>query len=113
MISKLVADNVLGGHKDFPIASETKALDDKLEEALISLSLDVKGRLVQSLSVQGMWTRFHLETFKAEKFDTKAIFKSFESAWSDFLAEWLDACSASGDCEEIHSIHRYPLTVIF
>ena len=54
MISRMVGEGVLGGHQDFPIASETKALDDKLEEALISLTLDVEGKLVQSLSVQGM-----------------------------------------------------------
>jgi hypothetical protein len=58
MISKMIGEGVLGGHQDFLIASETKALDDKLEEALVSLNLDVEGRLVQSLSVQGMWTSY-------------------------------------------------------
>ena len=54
----MVGEGVLGGHQDFPIASVTKALDDKLEEALISLTLDVEGKLVQSLSMQGMCTVF-------------------------------------------------------
>lgn len=58
MISKLVGDHVLGSHQDFPVASDTKALDDKLEEALALLPLDIEGKLVQSLSVKGMWTRF-------------------------------------------------------
>ncbi|KIM79303.1 hypothetical protein PILCRDRAFT_562896 [Piloderma croceum F 1598] len=80
MISRMIGEGVLGGHQDFPIASETKALDDKLEEALVSLTLDFEGKLVQSLSVQG-------------------IFHTFESAWKDFSfsAEWLGACSTSGD----------------
>jgi len=52
-------------------------LDDKLEEALASLTLDVEGRLIQSLSLRG-------------------IFRSFESTWKDFIMEWLDTCSASG-----------------
>jgi nuclear mRNA export protein SAC3 len=56
MISKLVEDGVLGSHHDFAIANETKALDDKLEEALASLALDVEGKLAQSMSVQGTWT---------------------------------------------------------
>jgi len=54
MISRMIGEGVLGGHQDFPITSETKALDDKLEEALVSLTLDVEGKLVESLSVQGM-----------------------------------------------------------
>lgn len=58
MISRMIGEGVLGGHQDFSIASETKALDDKLEEALVSLTLDVEGKLVQSLSVQGMWAVF-------------------------------------------------------
>ena len=26
------------------------------------------------------------------------IFKSFEPAWRDLVPEWLDSCSANGDC---------------
>jgi hypothetical protein len=70
MISKLIGDGVLGSHQGFAIASETKALDDKLEEALASLALDVEGRLVQSLSVQGMRTQFHQGMQKADNVDT-------------------------------------------
>jgi hypothetical protein len=58
MISRMIGDGIFGGHQDFLIASETKALDDKLEQALVSLTLDVEGKLVQSLSIQGMWTVF-------------------------------------------------------
>jgi len=75
MISKLIKDNVLGGHQDFPIASETKALDEKLGEALVSLPLDVEGRLVQSLSVRGAWTGFDQDMLDAEQ----AVMKAFSS----------------------------------
>jgi hypothetical protein len=62
----MIEDGVLGGHQDFPVASETNALDQKMEDTLASLSLDVEGRLVQSLSLQGVWGGFDMKYWKFE-----------------------------------------------
>lgn len=47
-------ESVLESHRTFSIASATTDLDQKFDEALGSLTLDVVGKLVQSLTLRGM-----------------------------------------------------------
>lgn len=53
MVSKLIKDGILAGHQDLSITSEMKDLDSKLDQALQSSALDLEGKLVQALTVQG------------------------------------------------------------
>ena len=79
-MNKLVADSVLQSYHVFAMTSATKDLDSTLNGALQSLDLDLEGKLVQTLSLRG-------------------VFKLFEPALNTFLNEWIENCSANGDCE--------------
>lgn len=60
MVEKLVRDNILAGHYNFAMTSETMDLDHKLKEGLGALPLDVEGRLVEALSISGMKRQGHI-----------------------------------------------------
>ena len=62
------------------MTSATKDLDNILNGALQSLDLDLEGKLVQSMSLKG-------------------VFKLFEPTLNSFLNEWIDNCSTNRDCE--------------
>jgi hypothetical protein len=53
-ITKLVQESVLGSYHVLFISSVAGDLDQKLGEALGSLTFDVEGQLVQSLTLQGL-----------------------------------------------------------
>ncbi|KAF8621366.1 hypothetical protein AX15_007833 [Amanita polypyramis BW_CC] len=71
MVRKLVDDSVIGNMCIFSVTTEATDLDIKFKDALSNLRLDTSGKLVQSLSVQG-------------------LFKRFESALDSFISEWLE-----------------------
>ncbi|PPQ97115.1 hypothetical protein CVT26_000597 [Gymnopilus dilepis] len=77
MIKKLVADGVVQSYNVFAMTSATKDLDNKLDNLLSSLDLDLEGKLVQSLSIRG-------------------AFKVFEPTFSLFLSEWMENCNTYG-----------------
>ncbi|KAF8151652.1 SAC3/GANP/Nin1/mts3/eIF-3 p25 family-domain-containing protein [Crassisporium funariophilum] len=77
MAKKLVADSVLQSYHVFAMTSVTKDLDNKLHSALSSLDLDTSGKLVQDLTLRG-------------------VFKVFEPAFKQFLDEWIENCGATG-----------------
>ena len=79
-VKKLVADSVLQSYHVFAMTSATKDLDNMLNGALQSLDLDLEGKLVQTLSLRG-------------------VFKLFEPTLNTFLNEWIENCSTNGDCE--------------
>ena len=79
-MKKLVADSVLQSYHVFAMTSATKDLDNVLNGALQSLDLDLEGRLVQTLSLRG-------------------VFKLFEPTFNTFLNEWIENCSTIRDCE--------------
>ena len=79
-MKKLVADSVLQSYYVFAMTSVTKDLDNILNGALESLDLDLEGKLVQTLSLRG-------------------VFKLFEPTLNTFLNEWIDNCSTNRDCE--------------
>lgn len=79
-VKKLVGDSVLQSYHVFAITSATKDLDNKLSDALQSLNLDLEGKLVQTMSLKG-------------------VFKLFEPAFNPFLSEWIEHCSTNGACE--------------
>ena len=62
------------------MTSATKDLDNKLDNLLSSLDLDLEGKLVQSFSIRG-------------------AFKIFEPTFSLFLSEWMENCNTYGRCE--------------
>ncbi|KAF8814570.1 hypothetical protein BYT27DRAFT_7249958 [Phlegmacium glaucopus] len=77
MVKKLVADSVLQSYQIFAMTAVTKDLDNKFDTALQSLDLDLEGKLVQTLSLRG-------------------VFKIFETTFSSFLSEWIENCSTNG-----------------
>ncbi|KAF8962842.1 SAC3/GANP/Nin1/mts3/eIF-3 p25 family-domain-containing protein [Flammula alnicola] len=77
MVKKLVADSVLQSYQVFAMTSATKDLDIKLDAALDSLTLDTEGKLVQTLSLRG-------------------VFKIFEPTFHSFLSEWMENCNING-----------------
>ena len=79
-MKKLVADSVLQNYHVFAMTSATKDLDNVLNGALQSLDLDLEGKLVQTLSLRG-------------------VFKLFEPIINPFLSEWIENCSTNGVCE--------------
>jgi nuclear mRNA export protein SAC3 len=79
-VKKLVADSVLQNYHVFAMTSATKDLDNTLNGALQSLDLDLEGKLVQTLSLKG-------------------VFKLFEPIFNSFLSEWIENCSTNGVCE--------------
>jgi nuclear mRNA export protein SAC3 len=79
-VKKLVADLVLQSYHVFAMTSATKDLDNILNGAVQSLDLDLEGKLVQTLSLRG-------------------VFKLFEPTLDTFLNEWIENCSTNGDCE--------------
>ena len=79
-MKKLVADSVLQSYHIFAMTSATKDLDNILNGALQSLDLDLEGKLVQSMSLKG-------------------VFKLFEPTLNSFLNEWIENCSTNRDCE--------------
>src|SRR6266436_5608507 len=70
------------------MTSSTKDLDNKLDGALSSLTLDVEGKLVRSMSL-------------------RESFKIFEPTFDMSLSEWMENCKMSGRCE----IHSFPSTI--
>jgi len=54
-INKLVEDEALGSYNVFPITAATKDLDPKFSNALASMTIDVEGKLVRSLTLSGMF----------------------------------------------------------
>ena len=79
-MKKLIADSVLQSYHVFAMTSATKDLDNILNGALQSLDLDLEGKLVQSMSLKG-------------------VFKLFEPTLNSFLNEWIENCSTNRDCE--------------
>ena len=79
-VKKLVADSVLQSYHVFAMTSATKDLDNILNGALQSLDLDLEGKLVQTLSLRG-------------------VFKLFEPTLNTFLNEWIENCCTNRDCE--------------
>ena len=79
-MNKLVADLVLQSYHVFAMTSATKDLDNIFDGALQSLDLDLEGKLVQTLSLRG-------------------VFKLFEPTFHSFLSEWIENCSINGVCE--------------
>jgi hypothetical protein len=77
MVKKLVADSVLQSYQVFAMTSSTKDLDNKLGGALSSLTLDMEGKLVRSMSL-------------------RESFKIFEPIFDTFLNEWMENCKTSG-----------------
>lgn len=64
----------------FAITSATKDLDNRLDGVLNTLTLDTEGKLVQILSIDG-------------------VFKLYELAFDSFVAEWMESCTINGRCE--------------
>ena len=79
-VDKLVAGSVIQSYHVFAMTSATKDLDNKLGGALQSLDLDLEGKLVQTMSLRG-------------------VFKIFEPTFNPFLSEWIENCSTNGACE--------------
>jgi len=77
MVKKLVGDSVLQSYHVLAMTSATKDLDNKLSDALQSLDLDLEGKLIQTMSLRG-------------------VFKLFEPAFNPFLSEWIEHCSTNG-----------------
>ncbi|ESK91807.1 nuclear export factor [Moniliophthora roreri MCA 2997] len=78
MLKKLVRDSVLTAFHIFIISASTKDLDSKLNEALLSLPLDLEGRLVQPLTLSG-------------------AFRLFDDKLRAFVVEWIENCAANGE----------------
>jgi hypothetical protein len=83
-VKRLVADSILQSYHVFAMTSATKDLDNILNDALHSLDLDLEGKLVQTLSLRG-------------------VFKLFEPTLYTFLNEWIENCSTNRDCEWLPS----------
>lgn len=79
-VKNLVADSVLQSYQVFAMTSATKDLDNKLGGVLQMLDLDLEGKLIQTLSLRG-------------------VFKIFEPTFNSFLSEWIENCSTNGACE--------------
>ncbi|CAA7264544.1 unnamed protein product [Cyclocybe aegerita] len=77
MANRLVSESVLQSCQAFTMTSATKDLDSKLNGVLSSMNLDTEGKLVQSLSSNG-------------------VFKLFESSFRTFVTEWMENCAVSG-----------------
>ncbi|PFH53647.1 hypothetical protein AMATHDRAFT_1283 [Amanita thiersii Skay4041] len=78
MIQKLVSNSVIGDAYVFSITSEAKNLDVKFKEALSCLQLDLSGKLVYLLTINGLYTHF-------------------EPLLESFFSEWLENCFVSGE----------------
>ncbi|KAF8063426.1 SAC3/GANP/Nin1/mts3/eIF-3 p25 family-domain-containing protein [Lyophyllum atratum] len=74
MVNKLVESHSISSYHTFSVTSATTDLDEKLGEALNTLSLDLDGNLVRSLTIRG-------------------AFKTFEPAFTSFISEWIENCS--------------------
>jgi len=75
-MNRLVENQSINCYYTFSITSATKDLDEKLGEALNMLSLDLEGKLVQSLTVRG-------------------AFKLFEPPFTSFISEWIEIFSTN------------------
>jgi hypothetical protein len=92
-IVKLQDEGVFGSYHIFAITSSVKNFDDALRDALLPLQLDIQGKLVERLSLQGKHdlSQRPLGIFLNLVLRlTSAIFAKFESAWRDFQADGIE-----------------------
>lgn len=52
-VKKLVSENILQGYSVLPMTTSSMDLDQRLEEMLTLVSLDIEGKLVQTLTTRG------------------------------------------------------------
>ncbi|KAK7047608.1 actin cytoskeleton and mitosis protein [Paramarasmius palmivorus] len=78
MLNKLVCDSLLTAFHVFVVSASTKDLDSKLNEALLALPLDLEGRLIQPLTLSG-------------------VFRIFDDRLRAFVTEWIENCAAGND----------------
>ena len=98
MVSKLVKDGILAGHQDFAITSEMKDLDGKLDQTLQLSALDLEGKLVQVLTVQGKpKSDLHFILYSS----LSGVMKVLQPLWREFVSEWWESVSAVSNCKSL------------
>ncbi|KAG5652360.1 hypothetical protein H0H81_005262 [Sphagnurus paluster] len=96
MVNELLQSRNIDSYGTFSISSATKDLDNKLNDVLNGLPLDVAGKLVRPLNIRGMSPpRFHMLT-NASRHCRQGAFKLFEPSFTAFAAEWVENCSVNG-----------------